>query len=335
MISPGLALAYSLHSELVFGACRRFARRHGPSSPAQEFLTGALAGTRTGCVATTEDHTGSNLAMIQTEATRDGDGWCLRGVKRYTTSGDIATDALVLARTVHGPTLFLVDLVDGQVRRSQPFDTMGMEPSNTVRLDFDEHLDDRRRLGPPGAGLLVIGRLLQIERLVAGLTSARLARESVLLAQEFLRRRDGPDGSLIDQPILRHRLAAAHATTASLEALADRVFDRACSKRVTDAEVAELKYTCARGACVVIDDMIQLMGGRGYTEHFPLSQWWRAARLMRIGGGTDEMMLDIIGVGSPDDARSALLDQFEAREQTHLYPSTDSGDETDQHQGER
>lgn len=320
LVNPGLALAYSLHSELVVGMCRRFSRGAGQGSPADEFVTGAGNGERIGCVATTEDHTGSNLSMVQLHAARAGGRWCLRGAKRYTTSGDIATDAVVLAATEHGPTLFLVDLDDPGVHRSEPFSTMGMEPSNAVRLELDVVLDDRRRLGPPGAGLLIVSRFLRMERLVAGLTSARLATESVLLARQFLIGRQGPGGPLIESPAIRHRVAAGSATAASLAAHADQVFERAVEGTVTDLQVAELKLVAARGACSVIDDMIQLLGGRGYTEHFPLSTWWRAARLMRIGGGTDEVMLEIIAAGLPAPSRAALLDHCAQLEARHLYP---------------
>jgi alkylation response protein AidB-like acyl-CoA dehydrogenase len=116
---------------------------------------------------------------------------------------------------------------------------------------------------------------------------------------------------LIDHGSIRHRLADARAELWAAEALLHGVVAAAMTGREVAYETAGTKLFCVRTAGRVIDECLQVLGGRGYTENYPLERYWRDARLARIGGGSDEVMRELIASGL--DHADAEYDEWMAQ----------------------
>lgn len=314
-IDGGVTLAISLHSEVFLATLDRFGRH--PLAP--QLFTQGCRGEVVGAAAITEDGGGSAPTTVTTTAHQLPDGtWHLRGHKRYVSNIDLATHCLVLAHAhtpgKHGPTLFLVDLARHGVERVGTYDTLGMTSLGAWRIEFDAVLPAEARLGPTGGGLPAILPALRYERLVAARAVVSATRHALDLSRSFLRHRpansDG-GGRLYDHSALAHMLASAWIKLDAADALIENLVLKDLDRTATDADYAATKHFATTTATEVADVALQLMGGRGYTAAFPHERIWRDARLTRIGGGTDQIMLGIVARGldrpGPSDAQMDSL----------------------------
>ena len=309
-LSGGVALAVSIHSEVFVHALHRFG---GPQQA--PVLEAALAGEVVGCVAFTEPDGGSDLYSLRTTGSREGGSWRVRGTKRYTTNVGTATHVLLLARTQDqgpGHTLFLVALDRPGVRVTRFFDTFGMRCADTGELVVDLELSDADVVGRPHAGLLYALKLLDYERMAACRALVAGARTGLTLATQYLRERKQFGARLFDHQALAHRLADRWADLAAAEALADKACRDARGDHLPHHLVAAAKLVAGRAGLAALDDAMQFLGGRGYTTDFPLERMYRDGRLVRIGGGTDEMLRQIIAMhlDVPDTRARAVLDRL-------------------------
>jgi alkylation response protein AidB-like acyl-CoA dehydrogenase len=316
-LSGGVALALSVHSEVFMMALRLMGR----SRYAEELFEGALDGEVIGCLAATEDGGGSDLRGAQTRAVRTETGWMVRGRKRYTTNAGGATHTLVLAQTELGdrlaPSLLLVDLAASGVEVTGFYPKLGTLAADTGRIVLDTAVAPHALVGPVGSGLLTLLRCLRFERTMISAGVLSVARRALDLAVAFARLRRLGDQRLLDLQAVRHRLAEAQTRLVAVETMLDAVVARTAAGTVTDQDVATLKFLAARTACDVTDDAIQVFGGRGYTSVFPLERMYRDVRLARIGGGTDEVMLEIVASTldrSDELAERSLASYLEADE---------------------
>jgi alkylation response protein AidB-like acyl-CoA dehydrogenase len=296
-LSGGLGLAVGLHNEVFTGILTERAR----GDFQQSVRADALSGQAVGCVASTEPTGGSDVASARTRARRTGNGWHLVGSKRYITNAGVATHAIVLAQVEDGsaakPALFLVSMRDPGVRVTGFFSTLGVRECDTAAIELDAHLEDNALIGTVGAGLVYLLRGLQLERIASAVQVLTGADTALGLAVAHARSRTQFGRRLIEHQALKHRLADAAADLAAAHALLDGIVDRAVDGHVDDREICALKLVSARTAGRVVDDALQVLGGRGYTANFPLERIQRDCRLARIGGGTDELMREMIGTG--------------------------------------
>jgi alkylation response protein AidB-like acyl-CoA dehydrogenase len=334
-VSASLGIALGIHCEVFLNLLSR-----PRSTVLREAFMGGLDGRVIGCVASTEPEGGSALAEVRSVAIPSGagDGWQLQGTKRYITSGTTATHAIVSAAVPSSngrqPTLFLVPLDHSGVRRLHRFDTLGMRGSDTAAIDFDLHLPDDHRLTGVGMGLMRLSAALTRERLVGGIQLVVRAADALRFVIAYCRhRRVGGDQRLLDQQAVRHRLADHAARIHAGQAAAVAILHQLERGEHADTETAALKLSAARTAQDVADDVVQLLGGRGYTADYPAEQWWRDARFARIGGGTDEVMREILArrLDRADPETEQLIHQIETSidrrielGQTALVPPTRS-----------
>ena len=308
----GVGVGVSVHLEVVLAALTRFGR----SALLRERTEAALDCTEIGCFAATEDGEGSDLLGVRTTATRNGGGWRVRGTKAFVSLGAVADFALVLCRTEDGaepaeraagaavgPPLSVVCVPrEGYrvVRRLQPVGMRGLE---TVRIEIDADVPDEAFLHRAGRGLVIGTWALTHERLASVAQMAGGAHLGLALATTRLHRRRQFGTPLIERQALRLRLAeiAAQATTGrlALYALAASL-DRLRPGWARD--VAALKVTLARAAERASSEFMAMFGGMGYLEDAtPLARMWRDGRFARLGGGTDEVMLELVAAGLPVD----------------------------------
>jgi len=313
--SSGLALAAMGHCEVFCGAL------HWLAGTAYQLVLReeALDGTVTGCLASTEPSGGSDVAAIGTTAEQAAGGWRLRGRKRYVSNLGGASYALVLARVAGRPdardlSLFAVALdrpgacVDGY------FPAAGLAACDVGELSLDVLVPHDALLGAPGMGLAYLSRLLQFERLSICAQLLTGARMTLGLAAAFARRRMLGTDRVLDKQAIRHRLGHCQSQLWMLEgALADLV------RRTRDGEAvghrtAALKLSASRIAAHVTDECLQVFGARGYTRHYPLERIWRDVRLARIGGGSEEVLTELVATrfDRPEPEWELRLDELTA-----------------------
>jgi alkylation response protein AidB-like acyl-CoA dehydrogenase len=300
----GIGVGVTIHLEAALSMLLRFGAGERLGALARDALDGAAIG----CVAASEDGGGSDLAAITASAAREGGGWRVRGTKAYVSVGAAADFALVVARADapaaalegRGVAPLVVVCVPASGRRVlHELSPAGTRSLGTVRLEFDARVPDDAVLGRPGAGMLVATWGLTFERLSSAALVVGTSELAISLATTHLHLRRRAGARLFEQQALRLRLADLAAQVAvargALYALATTVNRRpaGCAR-----EVAGLKVTVARLGERVVSECMHLLGAAGYLEdRSPLARLWRDVRLARLGGGTDEMMWELVAGG--------------------------------------
>lgn len=309
-LAAGLAADLGATSDLA----AVYIHRAGTGEQRRRFLPPLLAGERIGALAITEPDAGSDVAAIRTRARRVGDAWRLDGTKVFITNGAWCDDVVVAAKVSpedgaptddpHGQiTLFLVPAeADGFGRRRLPM--LGWRTSHTGELTFEDvEVADDRRLGTIGGGFAVIMAAFAWERVVMALAAVASAARVLELGIAYARERQAFERPIASFQVWRHRIADLHTRIATGRALTYRalrlVVAREEGQPVDDTEllrtVAMAKLMTQRMAFEVADECLQIHGGAGYMTEYPVQRAWRDARLGPIGGGTDDIMREIIG----------------------------------------
>jgi alkylation response protein AidB-like acyl-CoA dehydrogenase len=311
-VSVALSIAVIGHSELFIGALSTLA-----STPGQRDLAAAaMAGEVTGCFAATEPAGGSDLTRMATVVTPDGDGWRLQGHKRYVSNAAQATHVLVLAatdgRAARDLTLVVAPRAADGVRLAGILPTVGSRACPPGELTFDAVLPADAVLGTPGMGLVYASQLLQYERLAICVQMVTLSRWALRFATAFARRRRHGEVRLIDRQVIRHRLAWAQARLWPLESRLRELLARTGAGELVTHGLTGLKMVAAAECERIVSDCMQVLGARGYETHYPLERIWRDVRLARVGGGSEEVMAELVGgrMDRPDAAADALVDEF-------------------------
>lgn len=293
LASVGGAIAVSIHTETYF---RALARCEYGAKAWEE----AIRGERVGALAITEATGGSTPTRCATSARRSGDGWTLSGHKHYVSNARAATDCVVFARTGEGRdfssfTMFMVPL-DAAGVRLEPHRLVASRASATAMLDLDDvKIGDERRVGRVGSGLILLLEFLRGERIAAACGGLAVAELCFEMALGFAEQRHLAGVPLRQHQAVAHRLAERASEIAAGRALLHERLAAAQRGQISSAEAGQVKMVANRIAWRVADEAVQLLGGRGLTEETRLAQIWRDVRIGRIGGGSDEVQLELIG----------------------------------------
>jgi alkylation response protein AidB-like acyl-CoA dehydrogenase len=292
LASVGACVAIGTHLEAYFRALARC--EYG-----REVWDDAIAGRRVGAMAVSEATGGSAPTKCETVAERSGDGWVLSGHKHYVSNMRAAGDCVVFTRTARKSdltsfTLFVVPL-EAEGVRITPHEVTAARASATAMLDLDEVLvPDERRVGSAGSGLVMLLELLRAERLGAASAGLAVAELCFEIALAFAERREMGGSSLRMHQAIAHRLAELSSEIAAGRALLTERLAAAREGRISSAEAGQVKLVLNRTAWRAADEAMQLLGGRGFTEETGLDRIWRDIRIGRIGGGTDEVQLELV-----------------------------------------
>ncbi|MBC7246205.1 MAG: acyl-CoA dehydrogenase family protein [Actinobacteria bacterium] len=272
----------------------------GTEEQKQKYLVPAIKGEKIACLGITEPNAGSDVAGIQTYAEKVPGGWRVNGNKIFITNGARAHFMTLLARTekrkgYKGMSVFLVDTDTPGFVVNRKLDKVGMRASDTAEIFFEDmFIPEDALLGEEGRGFYNIMWELQGERLIgaaAAIGGARLTLESVV---EYTKERVQFGKPICKNQAIAHRiadLATKIEAAQSLVYLCAWKYDRG---EYPVKEISMAKLIAAQVACEVADEALQFMGGYGYMMEYPVQRAWRDARLGRIGGGTDEIMREII-----------------------------------------
>jgi acyl-CoA dehydrogenase len=267
------------------------------------YLPAICRGEKLTAIAVTEPGGGSDVAALRTRAVRHGDHYVVNGSKMFITNGATA-DLFFLAARVEagdhgrrhrGISMFLVERETPGFTVSRTLDKMGMRASDTAELSFqDMRVPAENLLGREGVGFYEVMRVFQRERLVAGLHAVAMAQRALEDTITYVRARQAFGGPLTDKQVIRHRLADLATQIEAGRWLTYAACARFAAGEDCVREISMVKLFTAEMVNRVAYDCVQLHGGYGYMREYPIERFARDARLMTIGGGTSEIMRDII-----------------------------------------
>jgi len=275
----------------------------GSEALKEKYLPAICRGAQLTAIAVTEPGGGSDVAAIRTRAVRDGDHYVLNGSKMFITNGAQADIYFVAARVEAGDTsrrhrgisMFLVERETPGFVVSRTLDKMGMRASDTAELAFqDMRVPVENLLGREGIGFYEVMRVFQRERLVAGLHAHAMAERALEDTLAYVRERQAFGGPLADKQVIRHKLADLATQIEASRALTYAAVAKYQAGDEAAREISMAKLFSAEMVQGVAYDCVQLHGGYGYMREYPIERFARDARLMTIGGGTSEIMREII-----------------------------------------
>jgi acyl-CoA dehydrogenase len=289
-------LAASLHSDI----CVPYISSFASEEQKRKYLPGCVAGDIITAVAMTEPNAGSDLAKIKTTAVEDGDQIVLNGQKTFISNG-INCDLVIVAARDPGVKqehqavdLYLVEAGTPGFEKGKQIKKIGWHSQDTAELYFtDCRIPKENRLGGKGSGFLKLMMKLQQERLVCAVGAVIAAEYILEFTIKYCKERNA-----FGRPISKFQHVQFEIVEMATEAKLGRTFidklivDHIEGKNII-VEVAMAKYWTTDMAFRVADRCLQLHGGYGYCEEYPIARAWRDIRVTRIFAGTNEIMKGI------------------------------------------
>lgn len=292
-----LGIGFSIHSDMV----APYLMQYGSDEVRARWLPAMARGEAIGAIAMTEPGAGSDLKAIRTRAERQGEHYLLNGQKTWITNGSNA-DVVVVVATVapelgaRGLSLFCVDTALPGITRGAPMAKIGQHAQDTSELFFqDVAVPVSHLLGEEQRGFDYLGEQLAAERMAIALRAAASAEGMLDETVAYVRQRKVFGRFLIDHQNTRFVLAGAAAQLAMLRSFLDQCLAAQLQGRLdaTVAAMAKLNATELQGT--ILDDLLQLHGGYGYSSEYGIGRAWTDARALRIFGGSSEILREIIG----------------------------------------
>ncbi|MEZ5076708.1 MAG: acyl-CoA dehydrogenase family protein [Solirubrobacterales bacterium] len=297
--SGGLAITPLVSSYMAAPHLAKF----GSAEQKERWLRPVLAGEAVAAIAVTEPGAGSDVAAIAATAkpVEGGGGFELRGTKMFITNAGLADVIVVAAKTDpegghRGITTFMVEAGAEGLSLGEPLEKLGWHASDTREVFLDGCLvAEESILGEPGRGFHQIMEAFQVERLALAGMALGLGQAALEEATAHARERHTFGEQLSRHQTIRHRIAAALADLESARALTYQAAARWDEGHPeAAATVAMAKLVAPQVASRVVDEALQIFGGYGFIEETPVAMHYRDARILRIGGGTDEVQLEIL-----------------------------------------
>jgi len=297
--SGGAATGFSLQSDIVVN----YLVSYGSEEQKREWLPKMVSGEVVTAIAMTEPGTGSDLQGIRTTAKKDGNHYVINGSKTYITNGQNADLILVCAKTDteiepkwKGVSIILVEAEREGFKRGRKLDKIGMDEADTSELFFEDvRVPITNCLGEEGKGFIYLMSELPQERLSIAVSAQAAAQKAYDQTVEFVRERKAFGKPVIDFQNTRFTLADLKSKLQVGWAHLDWALSRHLKKELTAEEGAAAKLWHTELQWETVDKCLQLHGGAGYMNEYPIARMWRAARVTRIFGGTNEIMKELIG----------------------------------------
>jgi acyl-CoA dehydrogenase len=289
-------LAAPLHSDVVVPYITEF----GSEELKLKYLPGCISGDIITAIAMTEPNTGSDLAAIRTTAKQDGDHVVINGQKTFISNGILSDLVVVAARDPHEAdthqaiSLYVVEAGTPGFEKGRKLKKIGWHSQDTAELYFNDcRVPVTNRLGEKGAGFLMLMQKLQQERLIVCISAVTAAELILEFTINYCRNR-----TAFGRPISKFQHSQFKIVEMSTEAKLGRTFvDKLIMDHIEGrsivVEVSMAKYWTTEMAMRVADGCLQLHGGYGYCEEYPIARAWRDLRVMQIFAGTNEIMKGI------------------------------------------
>ena len=268
----------------------------GSAAQKDKYMARVIAGELITAVGISEPGAGSDVAGIRTSARREGDSWVLNGTKMFITNGVHADLYFIAAKTGtgrHDMSMFIVEKGTPGFSVGRALSKTGWLSSDTAELVLDNvRLPSGHLLGEEGRGFHSVMKNFQTERIALAAMAVGHSMRALELTLDYVRQRQAFGGTLWDQQTIRQRLAMLDARTR-----AARQFMYHCAWAVTQGrdivqEVSMLKALTGELVNEVVQTCQQFHGGMGYIRETAIERLWRDARVLSIGGGATEVMLE-------------------------------------------
>ena len=293
--SGGFAAAMWAHEYLAM----THLNKEGNDFQKRKYLTPSVEGDLIGCLCITEPFGGSDVAGMRSTAIKQGDKYILNGSKTFITNGVYSDYLIVAAKTdptdkYKGISIFVVDR-DSKGVSATKLDKLGWRASDTGEIAFDNvEVPAENLMGEEGKGFPYIMQHFALERLVMGINAHARAEYAVDYAINYMEDRVAFGKSLDRFQVLRHKIAEMASRVDMC-----REYNYSITKRLNDGqyvvkEASMSKLLSTKMADEVIYEALQLLGGYGYMEEYPMARLLRDSRLGPIGGGTSEILKEII-----------------------------------------
>jgi acyl-CoA dehydrogenase len=292
--SGGLAAGIGAHCEIATPPIWKF----GTPDQHERYLRPAIAGEKLAALAITEPEAGSDVASVRTKAEKVDGGWVVNGEKTYITNGVRAHFYVAAVKTSeeggHGGMSFLiVDRQEGIDAR--PLEKMGWHASDTATVAFqDAFVPDENLLGELNGGFKLIMANFQWERLTMALGAVAAMQVALEKSMQYAKERQAFGRPIGGFQVIRHQLADMATTTHTARCLTYDALTRFARGEDAVQQVTMAKLFTQRAAVDVADAAVQIHGGAGYMREYGIERLYRDARLGPIGGGTDEIMREIL-----------------------------------------
>ena len=271
---------------------------HHSGTPAQKvrYMPGMIAGTTITAVGISEPGAGSDVAGMRMKAVKDGDHWVLDGTKLFITNGVHGDLFFIAAKTGsarHAMSMFIVEKGTPGFSVGRTLDKTGWLSSDTAELVFDNcRIPAENLLGDENQGFYSVMKNFQTERIALGAMAIGHCMQALTLTLDHVKTRQAFGEPLFDKQVIRQRIAMLDA-----KVRAARAYMYQCAWRVTQQhdvvqDVSLLKALTGELVNEVVQTCQQFHGGMGYMRGTPIERLWRDARILAIGGGATEVMLD-------------------------------------------
>ena len=293
--SGGFAAAIWAHVYLAM----THLNKEGNHDIKQRYLTPSISGEKIGCLCITEPFGGSDVAGMRSTAVKEGDHYILNGSKTFITNGFYSDYLIVAAKTSpelgnKGISIFVVDR-DSQGLSATKLDKLGWRASDTGEIAFDNvKVPLTNLLGEENGGFGYIMQHFSLERLIMGINAHARAEYALEYALQYMSEREAFGRSIDRFQALRHNIADLYTEMEICKEFNYSVAYRLNKNQYVVKEATMSKLKSTKMADDVIYQCLQFLGGYGYMENYPMARLLRDSRLGPIGGGTSEILREIL-----------------------------------------
>ena len=290
------APGFLIHTDLV----ATYILSHGTPEQKAYWLPKMVSGEAIGSLGMTEPHAGSDLKAIRTKAVREGDEFVINGQKVFISNGQ-SCDILVLATKTDsaagakGVTLFIVEGDRAGFKRGRNLEKLGMKGQDTSELFFENvRIPASNMLGEEGGGFGVMMGKLPQERLAQAIRSATVTETVIQWTVDYTAERKAFDQTIADFQNTQFVLADLKARSVMARVFTDKCIELFMDGKLDPVTAAMAKMTTSELHCEAVDKCLQLFGGWGYIWEYPICRAYADARIVKIAGGSIEVMKMII-----------------------------------------
>jgi len=296
--------AYSLAGFDTFGAplhsgiVAPYILHYGTEEQKRRWLPKLATGELVGAIAMSEPGTGSDLQGVRTSAKKSGNGYLLNGSKTFITNGQHANLIIVVAKTdpkqgAKGVSLMVVETADAAgFRRGRKLKKLGMDSADTSELFFEEvALPAESLLGTEeGQGFYQLMKELPQERLIVGVHAVAMIERALALTIDYVKQRQAFGKKIVEFQNTQFVLAECKSEATIAKVFLDHCIERHVKGELDTVTASMAKYWLTDLLAKIVDRCLQLFGGYGFMDEYPISRLYRDARVMRIYAGTNEIM---------------------------------------------